>query len=174
MGVDKLLLRKILMLCSALGKMPRLHSQTSPAKNDSQNRFINAVVRFGSTPKHKKYRSQKRERYFLVPVMGVEPTRYRYQRILSPSRLPIPSHRRITFLLYTILFQMQDFYSENRTGTGLSAIISSAVTLQSTAKISTPPSFASRRAFANFGSVAKFAAKLRQPFMAMTKSTQAR
>ena len=58
-GLDKLLLRKILMLCSALGSrknnlqnikisLPRLHSQTSPAKNDSQNRFINAVVRFGS------------------------------------------------------------------------------------------------------------------------------
>ena len=31
---------------------------------------------------------------FLVPVVGLEPTRYRYQRILSPSRLPIPSHRR--------------------------------------------------------------------------------
>ena len=29
----------------------------------------------------------------LVPVVGLEPTRYRYQRILSPSRLPIPSHR---------------------------------------------------------------------------------
>ena len=25
---------------------------------------------------------------FMVPVVGLEPTRYRYQRILSPSRLP--------------------------------------------------------------------------------------
>ena len=31
----------------------------------------------------------------LVPVVGLEPTRCRHQRILSPSRLPIPSHRRI-------------------------------------------------------------------------------
>ena len=31
--------------------------------------------------------------FYLVPVVGLEPTRYRYQRILSPSRLPIPSHR---------------------------------------------------------------------------------
>ena len=31
----------------------------------------------------------------MVPVVGLEPTRYRYQRILSPSRLPIPSHRRV-------------------------------------------------------------------------------
>ena len=29
----------------------------------------------------------------VVPVVGVEPTRYRYHRILSPARLPIPSHR---------------------------------------------------------------------------------
>ena len=29
----------------------------------------------------------------MVPVAGVEPARYRYHRILSPARLPIPSHR---------------------------------------------------------------------------------
>ena len=29
----------------------------------------------------------------LVPVVGLEPTRCCHQRILSPSRLPIPSHR---------------------------------------------------------------------------------
>ena len=29
----------------------------------------------------------------LVPVAGLEPARYRYQRILSPSRLPISPHR---------------------------------------------------------------------------------
>ena len=33
---------------------------------------------------------------FLVPVVGVEPTRYRYHWILSPARLPIPSYRRMT------------------------------------------------------------------------------
>ena len=31
--------------------------------------------------------------FALVPEVGLEPTRYRYQRILSPSRLPIPSLR---------------------------------------------------------------------------------
>ena len=30
----------------------------------------------------------------LVPVVGVEPTRYRYNRILSPALLPIPPLRR--------------------------------------------------------------------------------
>ncbi len=33
--------------------------------------------------------------HILVPMVGLEPTRCCHQRILSPSRLPIPSHRRI-------------------------------------------------------------------------------
>ena len=41
---------------------------------------------------------------FMVPVIGVEPIRYRYHWILSPARLPIPSHRHIssqtTWILY--------------------------------------------------------------------------
>ena len=32
---------------------------------------------------------------FLVPVAGLEPARYRYRWILSPLRLPIPSHRQV-------------------------------------------------------------------------------
>ncbi len=31
---------------------------------------------------------------FLVPVVGIEPTRGRPHRILSPARLPVPPHRR--------------------------------------------------------------------------------
>ena len=31
----------------------------------------------------------------LVPVAGLEPARYRYRWILSPLRLPIPSHRHV-------------------------------------------------------------------------------
>ena len=31
--------------------------------------------------------------FISVPVVGVEPTRCHHQRILSPSRLPIPTHR---------------------------------------------------------------------------------
>ena len=37
-----------------------------------------------------------------MPVVGVEPTRCHHQRILSPSRLPIPTHRLIC-CLYSIL-----------------------------------------------------------------------
>ena len=40
---------------------------------------------------------------FLVPMAGVEPARYCYQRILSPSRLPIPSHRLIKMCRKTAL-----------------------------------------------------------------------
>ena len=53
----KFLLRKILLICSALAHSALLHkfpkflslrllSQISPAKNDSPNRFINAFVFF--------------------------------------------------------------------------------------------------------------------------------
>ena len=38
----------------------------------------------------------------LVPEVGLEPTRCRQQRILSPSRLPIPSFRR---KLYSIIIR---------------------------------------------------------------------
>ena len=31
---------------------------------------------------------------FMVPVVGLEPTRCHHRRILNPLRLPIPSHRR--------------------------------------------------------------------------------
>lgn len=31
----------------------------------------------------------------LVPAVGLEPTRYHYQRILNPPRLPIPPRRHI-------------------------------------------------------------------------------
>ena len=34
---------------------------------------------------------------FLVPVAGVEPARVLAQRILSPPRLPIPTHRRLIY-----------------------------------------------------------------------------
>ena len=37
---------------------------------------------------------------FLVPVAGLEPARCRQRWILSPLRLPIPSHRQVCFKLY--------------------------------------------------------------------------
>lgn len=38
----------------------------------------------------------------MVPVVGVEPTRYHYHGILSPARLPIPSHRHLFDSFYMI------------------------------------------------------------------------
>ena len=47
----------------------------------------------------------------LVPVAGVEPARYRYHWILSPARLPIPSHRRIECAYcITKLWKFQYFF----------------------------------------------------------------
>ena len=40
----------------------------------------------------------------LVPAAGVEPARYCYQRILSPSRLPIPSRRQNNFIQNSISY----------------------------------------------------------------------
>ncbi len=53
--------------------------------------------------KNKKKRQSSAEncRFFLVPVAGVEPARYRYHWILSPARLPIPSHRQVHCILAT-------------------------------------------------------------------------
>ena len=50
-----------------------------------------------------KHRGTQRVPLCLVPVVGLEPTRYCYQRILSPSRLPIPSHRLIKMCCKTAL-----------------------------------------------------------------------
>ena len=38
----------------------------------------------------------------LVPVVGLEPTRHRWRRILNPLRLPIPSHRRLWFSILAL------------------------------------------------------------------------
>ncbi len=40
----------------------------------------------------------------LVPKVGFEPTRYRYHRILSPARLPIPSLRHNNYNLDNIAY----------------------------------------------------------------------
>ena len=37
---------------------------------------------------------------FWMPVIGVEPIRYRYRGILSPVRLPIPPHRQVDYFEY--------------------------------------------------------------------------
>ena len=48
-------------------------------------------------------RDVPRPEIFLVPEAGLEPARYRYHRILSPARLPIPSFRQIIHNYFAIL-----------------------------------------------------------------------
>ena len=44
----------------------------------------------------------------LVPVAGLEPARHRWQWILSPPRLPIPTHRQKHIEYSTLLCRMQE------------------------------------------------------------------
>ena len=44
--------------------------------------------------------------FFLVPVAGVEPARCHHQWILSPPRLPIPTHRRLQGTLYNMILDL--------------------------------------------------------------------
>ncbi len=58
--------------------------------------MVAGSLHVGSRPPH--YQQKRQDfvlPFLLVPVVGLEPTRCRHQRILSPSRLPIPSHRRV-------------------------------------------------------------------------------
>ena len=54
----------------------------------------------------KKEKTLEKSRVFLLPVAGVEPARCYHQRILSPSRLPIPTHRlAVTDIFYHKTFR---------------------------------------------------------------------
>ena len=50
----------------------------------------------------------------MVPVTGVEPVRYRYHWILSPARLPIPSHRHITLYIIPYRYKKIKYFFINR------------------------------------------------------------
>ena len=47
----------------------------------------------------------------MVPVTGVEPVRYRYHWILSPARLPIPSHRHTLGTSFYLLTGRLKYYT---------------------------------------------------------------
>ena len=51
----------------------------------------------------------------MVPVAGVEPARYCYQWILSPPRLPIPTHRLLTLKSRRICGGSSGAANQNRT-----------------------------------------------------------
>ena len=73
-------------------RTPRLDPKIRGGKRQHCCLFFSALrvpLSEGTTKK-----APSRGAFFVVPEVGLEPTRYRYQRILSPSRLPIPSFRR--------------------------------------------------------------------------------
>lgn len=49
---------------------------------------------------------------YMVPLIGVEPIRYHYHRILSPARLPIPPQRRVTnlFIITHFVSKINPFF----------------------------------------------------------------
>ena len=65
-------------------------------------------LRFGFSSAHRRHKKRQPRwlSFFMVPVAGLEPARYRYRWILSPLRLPIPSHRHklLNHSITTILF----------------------------------------------------------------------
>ena len=76
--------------------------QKFPTVTERQNFVLGSVRLIGGIKK----RQPKRLSFFMVPVAGLEPARYRYRWILSPLRLPIPSHRHklLNHSITTILF----------------------------------------------------------------------
>ena len=84
----------------------RASSAASCSLSFSPSSFPATCCAFSPINRHKaKGRTPRVRPFTLVPVVGLEPTRCRHQRILSPSRLPIPSHRLILFatdILYHI------------------------------------------------------------------------
>ena len=48
----------------------------------------------------------------MVPVAGLEPARCRQRWILSPLRLPIPSHRQVRLVLYAIERKIASLFLE--------------------------------------------------------------
>ena len=82
--------------------------QAASVRRQSRRR-LRSGLRFGKEEQRREraltYKISRSKRYKacsdVVPVVGLEPTRCRHQRILSPSRLPIPSHRQVdTGILY--------------------------------------------------------------------------
>ena len=117
-GVDVLSLRES-RPCSGGGrhvllrKPYRVAAATPVAKNSPQDCFLNAPA-FGSTPESNNNEKEEQDSCepcssFLVPVAGVEPARCHHQWILSPPRLPIPTHRRLQRSLYN---RIQDLFKE--------------------------------------------------------------
>ena len=70
-----------------------------PSKNRSDK--WDRTMKVSVNPRKEKSRNPSNLGGFgMVPVVGLEPTRCRQQRILSPPRLPIPTHRQGFYQLW--------------------------------------------------------------------------
>ena len=78
--------------------------------------FLSVFFKALSSQTASKIRSRKKARRccatpcLLVPVVGVEPTRYRYHWILSPARLPIPSYRQAKSIIPYLFPKIKHFF----------------------------------------------------------------
>ena len=81
------------------------HRRRFPRSPDSHLRFASIGI--------KKYSAPDRALYFLVPVAGLEPARCRHRWILSPLRLPIPSHRQTPCIVYNTFSQIASTNHKN-------------------------------------------------------------
>ena len=92
----------------------RYRTSHQHAKNDYQSFSLRALPSQGSTPFYNKNTdTPKGMPVFLVPMAGVEPARCCHRRILSPLRLPIPSHRLNGYDYTTQTLKNQYFFSKN-------------------------------------------------------------
>ena len=57
--------------------------------------FDGSFLAFIKSAKKRMTKTLRFKPFFLVQVVGIEPTRYHYHRILSPARLPVPPHLHI-------------------------------------------------------------------------------
>ena len=72
----------------------RRHKKCPPNALQNRSDKWDRTMKVSVNPRNEKSRNPSNLGGFgMVPVVGLEPTRCRQQRILSPPRLPIPTHR---------------------------------------------------------------------------------
>ena len=81
-------------------KTPKLLKKSSLKNSKKPWRTVAGATDQGLGVEPQKARNPSKYWGFVVPVVGLEPTRCRQQRILSPPRLPIPTHRQGFYQLW--------------------------------------------------------------------------
>ncbi len=84
-----------------------------PSNSDLSKSFYHNAAR-QTTGNKKVHRNSIEITVDLVPVAGVEPARCRHRGILSPVRLPIPSHRRASIIINAGVGKSKNFFLRRR------------------------------------------------------------